>query len=203
MPNHHGRTRPSLTSKQILFVEEYLVDLSATQAAIRAGYSPRTAASIGNENLRKPEIKVAISDAKRARSLRTGIAADLVVQELARIAFSNILKVLSWGPDGIFVKASSALSDADAAMISEVTHTRDGSIRIKLHSKLAALDMLARHLGLYDPPQSPRPTAPQHPLLTTTGGERAKFEEMLRECLDQHEAEHEQLAIGHQRSNGV
>jgi phage terminase small subunit len=68
-----------MTPKQQRFVDEYLVDLNATQAAIRAGYSERTAYSIGEENLRKPEIKAAIQKAMDARSERTAVNADYVL----------------------------------------------------------------------------------------------------------------------------
>ena len=61
-----------MTKKQKRFIEEYLIDLNATQAAIRAGYSPETAGSIGNENLKKPEIRARIDKAIAERSRRTG-----------------------------------------------------------------------------------------------------------------------------------
>lgn len=63
-----------------MFVEEYLVDLSATQAALRAGYSQRSAGVIGWENLRKPEIATAIQVAQADRSLRVGIGQDFVLE---------------------------------------------------------------------------------------------------------------------------
>ena len=62
-----------MTKKQKRFCEEYLIDLNATQAAIRAGYSPETAYSIGQENLKKPELHTRISRAMAERSKRTGI----------------------------------------------------------------------------------------------------------------------------------
>lgn len=68
-----------LTAKQNLFVKEYLVDLNATQAAIRAGYSEKTAHDIGCENLKKPNIAKAIQEAMDARSQRTEITADYVL----------------------------------------------------------------------------------------------------------------------------
>ena len=69
--------------------EEYLIDLNATQAAIRAGYSPNAAGSIGSELLKKPEIRARIDQAMAERSKRTGINADRVLRELGRIAFLN------------------------------------------------------------------------------------------------------------------
>ena len=75
-----------LTPKQERFVAEYMVDLNATQAAIRAGYSPKTAFSIGVENLKKPLIQAAIQEARQAQQKRTEITADFVLSELRKIA---------------------------------------------------------------------------------------------------------------------
>ena len=74
-----------LTPKQSIFVIEYLIDLNATQAAIRAGYSEDSAASIGQENLIKPEISKAIQDQMDARAQRTLITADYVISTLAEV----------------------------------------------------------------------------------------------------------------------
>jgi phage terminase small subunit len=71
-----------LTPKQHRFVDEYLIDLNATQAAIRAGYSERTAYSIGDENLKKPEIASVIQAAMDERSQRTEITADYVLTSI-------------------------------------------------------------------------------------------------------------------------
>lgn len=72
----------SLTDKQQRFVEEYLVDLNATQAAIRAGYSENTARAIGAENLTKPDIADAIAGAQAERSKRTEVTADYVLASI-------------------------------------------------------------------------------------------------------------------------
>ena len=76
----------ALTAKQQAFVAEYLIDLNATQAALRAGYSEKTAGSIGNENLKKPEIQEAISDARKKRAERTEVDQDYVIRKLKEIA---------------------------------------------------------------------------------------------------------------------
>ena len=78
-----------LNTKQKRFCEEILVDNNATQAAIRAGYSQRSASSIGNENLKKPKIQKYINELKEARSLRTQVTADRILQELATMAFAK------------------------------------------------------------------------------------------------------------------
>ena len=78
-----------LTAKQQRFVDEYMVDQNATQAAIRAGYSPDTAASIGHENLKKPDIALALKEARKAQQERTGITADRVLREIAYVALGD------------------------------------------------------------------------------------------------------------------
>lgn len=79
-----------LKGKQAAFVEEYLKDLNATQAAIRAGYSPKTAGQIGDENLKKPKIAAAIEKAKAERSERTKIDADWLLTRLANKAQADL-----------------------------------------------------------------------------------------------------------------
>lgn len=76
---------PELTDKQAAFVEEYLVDLNATQAAIRAGYSARTANAKAGELMLLPHIVAAIEEAKRERSERTRITADYVLRQAVKL----------------------------------------------------------------------------------------------------------------------
>lgn len=143
-------TETELTPRQQRFVEEYLVDLNATQAAIRSGYSPKTAGAIGSENLQKPEIADAIAIAKARRSERTEITIDAVLKELAAIGFANAGDFFSWGPDGITVLPKESLTREQQAAVAEVaqTTTKDGgSVRVKLHSKADALEKIGRHLG--------------------------------------------------------
>lgn len=139
-----------MTPKQKRFVEEYLVDLNATQAAIRAGYSVKRADAIGYENLRKPEIKDAIEKAQAERSVRTEVTMDRVVQELARIAFIDPRRVFRWGPNGVTLIDSDSLTDDEAAIVSEVSETiteNGGSVRGKRYDKIKALELLGKHLG--------------------------------------------------------
>lgn len=85
----------SLTPKQEAFVREYLVDLNATQAAVRAGYSKKTAYSVGHENLTKPEIQAAISSAKEARAERVDITADMVLAQWWKLATADPNAIVS------------------------------------------------------------------------------------------------------------
>lgn len=137
-----------MTKKQKRFVEEYLIDLNATQAAIRAGYSPHTAKDIGCENLAKPNIAAAISQAMAERSRRTGINQDRVLQELARIGFAKITDVV----DPETAKIKSDASDDDLACIQsiKIKPNEFGTEReVKLYDKKSALVDLGKHLGLF------------------------------------------------------
>lgn len=141
-----------LTPKQAAFVVEYLVDLNATQAAIRAGYSAKTAYRIGAELLHKTSVAEAIQKAQARREVRTEITQDQVVTELAKIAFGNVRDVMEWGPRGVTLKDSAALTEAQAAGVAEVSEsvTKDGgSIKLKRHDKVKALELLGRHLGMF------------------------------------------------------
>ena len=138
-----------MTKKQRRFTEEYLIDLNATQAAIRAGYSPDTAYSIGQENLKKPEIKTRIAKAMAERSRRTGVNADRVVTELAKIAFVNANDVID--VDTATIKPDAAPEDTAAIQSVKVkTFGEDGLEReIKMADKLKALELLGKHMGMF------------------------------------------------------
>ena len=123
-------------------------DFNATQAAIRAGYSPDTAYSIGSELLKKPETKARIQEIQAARSARTGITAERVLQEYARLAFGDIRRVSQIDYDGsVRVLPTDLISEDDSACISEISETANG-VKVKMHDKNRALDQLAKHLGI-------------------------------------------------------
>lgn len=143
-----------LTPKQRRFVAEYLMDLNGTQAAIRAGYSKRTAAFIAAENLKKPYIAREIQKAMDERAERTGVSAERVLQEIARIAFFDLRK--AFNPDGS-LRPISDMDDETAAVVAslDVTELLDGDgmptgrlKKIRFADKLGALTLLARHLGM-------------------------------------------------------
>lgn len=139
----------ALTKKQKLFIDEYLIDLNATQAAIRAGYSPDTAQQIGSENLSKPVIRARIDKAIAERSKRTGVNADRVVMELAKIAFVNAEDVIDM--DTATVKEGALPEDTAAIQSVKLkTFGEDGLEReIKMADKLKALELLGKHLGMF------------------------------------------------------
>lgn len=137
-----------MTKKQKRFVEEYLIDLNATQAAIRAGYSPHTAKDIGCENLAKPNIAAAISQAMAERSRRTGINQDRVLQELARIGFAKITDVVD--PETAKIKLDASDDDLACIQSIKIKPNEFGTEReVKLYDKKSALVDLGKHLGLF------------------------------------------------------
>jgi phage terminase small subunit len=139
----------SLAPKEARFVEEYLIDLNAGAAAVRAGYSARHKYATGWDLLRKPEIQAAIQSAQKERSHRTGITQDRVLREIALLGFADLSEFARWGPDGMDVKDSEKLDPERRRAIVSVSQTQHG-MTIKLADKLAALEKLCRHLGLYE-----------------------------------------------------
>jgi phage terminase small subunit len=153
-----------LTEKQKRFVEEYLIDLNATQAAIRAGYSVKNADKIGSELLGKTRVSEAIQKAKDERSKRTEITADKVLQEYAKVGFADIKDYLSFKTalttvgyndkgeriiDYATVVELKDSEEVDGTVISEVS-LKDGALKFKLHDKMKALSDIGRHLGMFN-----------------------------------------------------
>jgi phage terminase small subunit len=148
-----------LTAKQQRFIAEYLVDLNATQAAIRAGYSAKTAEVIGFENLRKPKIQAEIDKAMSHRSERTEITQDRVLKEYARLGFFDPRKLFN---DDGSPKVITELDDDTAAVLAglevmEIWEGRGDDRRFvgylkkyKLGDKKGALDSIARHMGMFN-----------------------------------------------------
>jgi phage terminase small subunit len=141
-----------MRDKQEKFCIEYLIDLNATQAAIRSGYSEKTARQMGTENLSKPVIQERIAELRLQASAESGVTPARVLKELGRIAFADPRNVMRWGAKGVELIDSATLSDDDAATVAEASETKTkggGSIRLKMHDKVAALDKIARHLGMF------------------------------------------------------
>jgi phage terminase small subunit len=163
-----------LTAKQQAFVDEYLIDLNATQAAIRAGYSVKRASEIGYQLLQKTTVSEAIGIAMAKRSRRTGISQDRILQQLAKIAFSDMKDVMEWetiqypltdwegnpilDPNGnqetdprlrIILKES---KNVDGSIIQEISESNKGGMithTVKLNDRMKALELLGKHLGMW------------------------------------------------------
>lgn len=145
----------SLSLKQQAFVDQYLVDLNATQAYLRAGYkcSEETARRNGHKLLTNADIQAAVAKRMADRAKRTEIDQDRVVLEIARLAFSDVRRLF----DGTRLKRMDEIDDATAAAISSVkVSTRqigEGEVEhiaeIKLWPKTPAIEMAGKHVGLF------------------------------------------------------
>lgn len=138
-----------MTEKQKRFVEEYLIDLNAKQAAIRAGYSVKNADKIGSELLGKTRVREAVSEAIAERSRRTGVNQDRVVRELARIAFSNFSDIVD--PETARIRKDATEDDLACIQSIKIKPNEFGTEReVRLFDKRAALVDLGKHLGMWN-----------------------------------------------------
>ena len=157
--------RSELTPKQELFVQAYLVSHNGTQSAIQAGYSKKSASQTASRLLVDGKVQEAIRARGAAALEKLEVTEDMVLQELAAIAFSNIKKYVTWDADAgeLIVKSSEDIPDALAAAIESIdeqvleSKNKDGSRiytrtkrKVKLYPKLEALKTLAEYLGLTD-----------------------------------------------------
>ena len=143
----------NLTNKQIKFCHEYILDLNATQAAIRAGYSKNTARFIACENLTKPNIQQKLAELQAETAKRNQVTVDMIIEELKELGFSNIADFMHDGK--MLPLAEVAKNKLKAVSQVKLTRSVNGNdkreiIEFKLYDKLSALDKLARHCGFYE-----------------------------------------------------
>lgn len=146
----------ALTDKQEMFCREYLVDLNATQAATRAGYSQKTANRMGSENLSKPDVAKRITELKSARNERTEVNADYVLHRLVEIDQMDVLDILE--DDGGLKRVHewpkvwrTTLSGLD--ILTSVTNFDETTIenilkKIKWPDKVKNLELLGKHISV-------------------------------------------------------
>jgi phage terminase small subunit len=170
LPERGRRRMAKLTARQNTFVSEYLIDLNATQAAIRAGYSKKTAVQTSSRLLTYVKIQQAVQEAMKNREQRTRITQDKVLTELAGIAFANATDFASivtgtkkkkvWDDEAgeydeldveeqfvRFVDTDSLPPDKKAA-VSAIKETRHG-LAVESHDKVKALELIGRHFGMF------------------------------------------------------
>ena len=151
-----------LTPKQMRFVDEWLIDFNGKQAAIRAGYSAKTAEATAARLLRNGKVQAESSRRQKDLQRRTEVTQDRVVKELMRVAFADMAdyaQVRSYpvvNKDGIEVvkqlvtfTKTSALTDDQRAAIASIKQGANG-IEVKLHDKIKSLELLGRHIGMFN-----------------------------------------------------
>lgn len=139
-----------LTPKQARFVLEYTKDFNGTQAAMRAGYSQKTASIQAFDLLRKPNVQEAVQKSCQKTAAKLEITRERLIAEYAKLAFSNMGEFAKWNADRVDLIDSETLTPDQTAAVAEIgqTVTKDGgSIRFKLHDKKGALDSLAKMCG--------------------------------------------------------
>ena len=137
-----------MTQMQEVFAREYLIDLNATNAALRAGYSNKSARSIGCENLTKPDIMEVINIYMAARALRTEVTIDDVVRGLASIAFFDIADVIKMDSNRIRLRPLDEMPQSGLAGVKFISLT-ENSFKISSYNKIHALHLLGMHLGMF------------------------------------------------------
>lgn len=161
-----------LTARQQRFCDEYLIDLNATQAAIRAGYSEKTAMEQGYQLLQKTSVTEYIEKRKKDRIKRTEITQDNVLKELALIAFSDATDYASVIEKQAVVEVegkmvpmydlegkpvmyrtvepvlTETLTEEQRKALAVIKKTRDG-LEVKPYDKVRALELLGKHLGMW------------------------------------------------------
>lgn len=149
----------ALTAKQQRFIAEYLIDLNATQAAIRAGFSKNGASSTAFNLLAKPAVKDEIEQRQKALAEKYGVTVERIIAELEKIGFSNLKNYSRLVGDARVIDMSATTDDELAALsemtIEEFTEGRGKDarevrkVKIKLHDKKGALVDLGKHLGMF------------------------------------------------------
>ena len=192
-----SRSIGTLTAKQLRFVMTYVETCNGAEAYRRsydcANMSPGAIETEARRLRENPAVRAGILRLQAQHRKRHEVTVDKTLTELSRIAFSDIRNVLDWGPavavlsidgeddanpgykimHGLALKAAAELSPEAAACISEVSQAKDGTLKIKLHDKLSALDKLGRHLGMFKDaakddaavvaaPDAPRETGADH-----------------------------------------
>ncbi|CAL7867511.1 terminase small subunit [Fusobacterium necrophorum] len=138
-------------NKQDLFVKEYLKDLNATQAYIRAGYkfkSENVAAASAAKILRNPKIQEKIQKAMAEREKRTEITQDRVLREIANLAFTDRTGIVNLKKNRVIIRDFEELTPEQRACVAGVKETKYG-IEVSFYNKEKALEMLGRHLGMF------------------------------------------------------
>jgi len=137
-----------MNEKQERFCQEYAKDLSAGRAAVRAGYSPNTAESQGSRLLRNDKVKQKIAELLKGATDKAAITLNDVIRELKIIMLVDLSQIATWQGNMVTMKSSAELTPEALRAVESVatTSSKDGTpqLRVKLHSKLRAAELLIR-----------------------------------------------------------
>jgi phage terminase small subunit len=188
----------ALSLKKQRFVEEFLVDLCASAAAIRAGYSVRSARQVAHVLMADKDVEDAVERGKAELSRRTNVTSERVIRELANIAFYDPDDIGVWGPDGVILHDSTTLTPMQRKLVIKIKTARTPEIRerktkynpagqvlevtekdvkpgvmvsVDLADRTKALDKLGQYLGLW----------PQGEVPADTGAAAERIRAALRE----------------------
>jgi phage terminase small subunit len=159
------RKKTKLSLKQRKFVEQYLLTGNATKSAIAAGYSKASASSIGEENLRKPEIKQELEKHHERRKVEFEVDEKRIIQELASIAFFNLKSVMRPEGRGVSLKSWKEIPDEVSKAIASVSESENqmgSSQSIRSFDKIGALKLLGQHIGMWK--DGPKQKSDSNPL---------------------------------------
>lgn len=137
-----------LTAKQRLFVKYYVISLNATDAAIKAGYSPDSAANIGSENVRKPHIKKAIADAQSERLANLDIDANYVLKRLIEVDTLDVIDILDHNNNIKPVADWPKEWRQNISSIDVAENTSGTIVKLKFPDKVKNLELIGRHINV-------------------------------------------------------
>ena len=143
-----------LTHKQIAFCNEYMIDSNGKQAAIRAGYSPKSAEVTASQLISKSKVKAFIEKRREQQAKILDVNVDKVVRELANISFSNITDFIEVKGNEVNLTDWSVLTKDQTACVESVCKTKEG-YRLKLYSKATAIELLGKYFSMWNQPGKP------------------------------------------------
>ena len=148
MGNYMTKFRNSLNPAQIAFAKSYALTNHATNSAIKAGYSSKSAYSQASDLLKIPEIQELVEIEKNNIAARLNVTPERIIREAAKLAFSDVRDYVEWKENNVNLKPSAEIDDIAAAAIQEISSTENGP-KIKLHNKQQALKTLTHILGMH------------------------------------------------------